>query len=573
MLDKRVIKKLKLKVNRYCIYSVCLISVIIFTSCKVPRQKPVVVNGVLDLSSWEFNRDELLRIQGNVNFYHRQLPYVNDNFYIDSLREKELIDFPKGLWYRNNLPAKGYGTFRFKVILPEETPDLMLKVLRVRSACEVWVNGDKIGSIGSVSKEEYLYTPSGNLLYANLKPNRQLDIVIPVANYHHTKGGGFAFGIFIGSRQKMVAERDWGLVYDALTTIFLLIISIYHIIVFLDNRHRYILLYFGVFCSTTAIRQLFVGDVIIYKVFPEIPFYIVQIFRYTPLYVGISFGILYYKKLLPQESLEWFVKMSIVFSALLFLYAIFSSTYQATYLPLFHIYFLWVVFVYIIYVSILATYRKRKFSKMILANTILAVFVFSNDLMHSENQIYTSFFSNFGLLFFLLILSIINHQKNKLAKNKVEELSFKVEELTEHVTSKDKEVSLLITESIKHLKAKQELTEKLERINKEHNIGNGLNTILAELKSEKLNDRRILLLKENIQEINQSFIVSLKDKHARLTKTDIEICALIRIGMSTAEIAKIRSTSIFSVKAFRYRLRKKFQVPKETSLTDYIRSL
>jgi len=554
--------------------SVLLFLFFSFVSCHYKEEKPIANNGVLDLNSWSFNSN--LRIQGQWEFYPDQFPFNKDDEYsLKSLKTNESINFPRGLWYLNQHESKGYGTYRLKILLPNEVPPLMIKVLRVRSSCEVWVNNEKIGEIGRISKENSDYKPSGEVLYAKLSKSnsKELDLVIPVENYHHVKGGGFAFGIYISKEETLNKDRYWTFIWDSTTSFLLIIISIYNLVLFFLDKRKKILLYFAILCASIAIRHLFVGDVIIYKIYPEIPFVIVQIFRYIPLYFGLAFGVLYYNTLLPQEGKKWMEIVTVIVTGSMLVYVLFSSTYQSTHAPKIHIYYSWFFLFYVLYISILAVLKKRRFARYIIINTIIAVVIFANDLLHSENRIYTSFLSNIGLLFFLFNLNIINYFKNKEVFKKVNSLSSEVLKLKTTLDNKNEEMSVLVAESIKNLKSKLDLLQKLEEVNKQNSVGKELNSIIAELRSEKLDNKRLLTIKENLQHLNESFLEILKSKSSNLTKSDIEICSLIRIGMTTSDIAAIRSTSIFSVKAFRYRIRKKLNVPEELSLTEFIRNL
>uniref|UniRef100_UPI001E579064 helix-turn-helix transcriptional regulator n=1 Tax=Bacteroides uniformis TaxID=820 RepID=UPI001E579064 len=54
------------------------------------------------------------------------------------------------------------------------------------------------------------------------------------------------------------------------------------------------------------------------------------------------------------------------------------------------------------------------------------------------------------------------------------------------------------------------------------------------------------------------------------TSGDLRFCALLRLNMPTKEIAKLLNISTRGVDAARYRLRKKFNLLPEESLTDFL---
>jgi tetratricopeptide (TPR) repeat protein/DNA-binding CsgD family transcriptional regulator len=55
-----------------------------------------------------------------------------------------------------------------------------------------------------------------------------------------------------------------------------------------------------------------------------------------------------------------------------------------------------------------------------------------------------------------------------------------------------------------------------------------------------------------------------------LTKTELRICALLKLNLTTKEMANILSTSIKTIESHRYHIRKKLDIPLETKLPTYM---
>ena len=94
-------------------------------------------------------------------------------------------------------------------------------------------------------------------------------------------------------------------------------------------------------------------------------------------------------------------------------------------------------------------------------------------------------------------------------------------------------------------------------------------TVLRQIVTEN----KLSLLQDKISEVNKSFDQNISSKYPNLTKTEREICSLLRLNLSIKEIASIRNSSTDSVKAVRYRIRKKMEVPKNEELEKYIQTL
>ncbi len=90
-------------------------------------------------------------------------------------------------------------------------------------------------------------------------------------------------------------------------------------------------------------------------------------------------------------------------------------------------------------------------------------------------------------------------------------------------------------------------------------------TLLLDMDRENLQ----LLIHEN----NQLFYSKLNELYPRLTNKEIRLTTLVRLNLSSKEIASILNISIKSVEMNRYRLRKKMQISSKVSLNEFIRNL
>ena len=78
------------------------------------------------------------------------------------------------------------------------------------------------------------------------------------------------------------------------------------------------------------------------------------------------------------------------------------------------------------------------------------------------------------------------------------------------------------------------------------------------------------IVTSRIDVINKGFINSLKKAFPDLTKNDLELCVLLRLNLSTKDIAVLLSKSSRAVEVSRYRLRKKINLNKEDNLVDIL---
>ena len=72
-------------------------------------------------------------------------------------------------------------------------------------------------------------------------------------------------------------------------------------------------------------------------------------------------------------------------------------------------------------------------------------------------------------------------------------------------------------------------------------------------------------------ELNPDFFKSLNGSKSKLTELEIRVCAMIRFGFNTREIASILSITSRGVEQHRYRIKKKIKSKK--NLTQYLLNL
>ena len=79
-----------------------------------------------------------------------------------------------------------------------------------------------------------------------------------------------------------------------------------------------------------------------------------------------------------------------------------------------------------------------------------------------------------------------------------------------------------------------------------------------------------LIFQQNFDLIHENFFRHIKSNFPDITAHDLKLCAFIRLNLSTKEIASLLNITIRGVEAARYRLRKKFGIPADKNLTEYL---
>ena len=141
------------------------------------------------------------------------------------------------------------------------------------------------------------------------------------------------------------------------------------------------------------------------------------------------------------------------------------------------------------------------------------------------------------------------------------------------IEAKEKELAsttLLMAQKNTQLK---DLSRQIERLEEE-----GMASIhtdpLKQTITRQLNaddDWRYFKLK--FDKVHPGFFEMMKERYPALSKTDMRLCAYIRVGMTAKEIAQVLSVKPDTVNTSRYRIRKKMQLHPDASLEDAIESI
>ena len=158
-------------------------------------------------------------------------------------------------------------------------------------------------------------------------------------------------------------------------------------------------------------------------------------------------------------------------------------------------------------------------------------------------------------------------QKEKqLAKITNEKLAIELEMKNTAIASN---AMLLVQKGELLSKVKRDLTSLLD-ISKEEKpipqIRKIIRTVDAELNNKEDWDK----FSSHFDTVHENYLKRLKESYPQLTYSDLKLCALLRLGMSSKEIAGILNISLKGVEVSRYRLRKKLQMDEDQSLFDFL---
>lgn len=300
-----------------------------------PEIKTMAENGVVDLREIELE-DSIVRLDGQWEFYWNQLIAPGQE---EAKTSKDYIEVPSS-WnkYIGNEKKSGYGYATYILqFITSENIELGLKIPRMFTAYNMWINGELIASAGNVGETEELATPQYLPQVEFFESEKGInEIVVQVSNFHH-RSGGMLESINLGGKNQITRLRNIILAGELAVFGSLMFIGAHHLAVFLFRRKNTPSLYFSLFCLSVSIRTLLVGERFFIYLFPNFNWEIAHKIQTLVFYYGVVLVLMFFKSLYPNYFNSMIIKIAkitgTVFGFLVIfaparIYTLFNPIYQ-----------------------------------------------------------------------------------------------------------------------------------------------------------------------------------------------------------------------------------------------------
>lgn len=489
-----------MKKNRRKIFIFVLFQLLLLIAIPVSAQdKPLAVDGILDLKKWNWEHDGLAKLDGKWEFYWQELLTPAD--FKDNIASsaKHYLGVPRA-WNKEviageTLAGEGFATYRLRVYTPTDQI-LGIKIPRIFTAYNLWVNGELLASNGKVANNQGEMVPQYLPKIKYIKPESdKLELVVQVANYRH-RSGGILESLLLGTEEQISRLRANNLALELFLFGSLFIIGFYHIALYIFRTKDKSTLFFGVFSLLISFRTLLVGEIFFINLFPQFNWEIAHKIQTLAFYLGVPLVFQFLKAVFPQElspKINRYVQYFALFFALLVLLT--PAKIFTRLNPIYQLFTLAVI-PYVLYVVFTACLKKREGSYLVKIGILVLVIFSLNDIIFlsivlasSEDHLLRVLIkrgnlSSWGLLVFVFAQSLVLAKKFSKSFSKVESITEELQQLNENLEEKVKERTQALEESkIELEKAYQAVTrsEKSHR-NLVQNISHDLRTPLTSVR-------------------------------------------------------------------------------------------
>ena len=203
----------------------------------------------------------------------------------------------------------------------------------------------------------------------------------------------------------------------------------------------------------------------------------------------------------------------------------------------------------------------------------------------AENASYRSqqimLFGGIGiLLVFLAVVYnrfLVTRRQKQIIEVQKQQIEAAAETELELQRLKQERLKADLTNAAQEITRRQEWLEQFkEKLYKAKSMGGKtaeLNEAFIDIANQMQLDARNQEFYKNIDKVNQEFFHRLRESFPKITQNEQELCGLIRLKLSTKDIASVRNVEPHSIRIARSRLRKRLGLEREASLEDFLQGI
>lgn len=405
---------------------------------KQSEKQPRIMQGVLDLTQWDLQDHGEIKLNGEWSFYWQEL-HTSEDFQLSSAGPSaQYVEVPN-VWNTYEraglpLPGQGYATYRLQVWTAGQAEPLALKIPTISTSYKVMIDGKTLATGGKVaaSKEqsEASYSPQ-TVVFQPAGPT--FEIIVQVSNFLYARGGIWN-ALMLGTQDQMTDVNRKEIAVDMIILGSILMMGIYHIMVYLLRRDNRSTLYFGLICLLVVIRILSMKEIFITYLFPDIQLRFLIFNEYMTYYGGMTLTTLFLCELYPEEFSKKIVRLLVAVGCVFMLTVIVLPVELYTqWINVFHAFVL-LMFPYYCFGIVLAVYRKRSGAILQITGAAILMVTMAHDILFLQDPYMYYWFGK--LLFPYGMFALIFIEATELAR-RFSHAFRTIEEMSEKLLSLD----------------------------------------------------------------------------------------------------------------------------------------
>jgi serine phosphatase RsbU (regulator of sigma subunit) len=436
--------------------------------------------GVFDLRNWDFAKQGTVQLDTEWEFYYQGFLM---GWQFDTLSRKTYLAVPSaswsdGQWRGKPISGFGYATYRLKVYLPPKHDKLLgIRCLDQSTAYQIFINKDLVYQVGKIGtlKKSMIPSPEVGIFYFEPKSD-SLDIVIQISNFYHRKGGLWN-SIQLGTFSQIRQTREYSVAITVFLSGSLILMAIYHLVLFLYRRQEPSVLYFSILCLIVPIRLLFTNENYILDLFPNMPWLFKYRIEYISFFLIPAFIFSFLHSIFPYEIPKSITRgIQIICWAVVLITLITEADIFAYSIFIFHPMAFFAIIV-IFYGLIWAIIRKREGAKTFAVGSFFLAISTINDVLHASAYVNTAYLIPVGFFIFFFSQAV-------LIASRFSKAFVQVATLKDRLSLSNQSLEQNVHERTRQLQeANEELSSRQEKLNETvTSLNNALNTVNTQKK-------------------------------------------------------------------------------------------
>ncbi len=365
--------------------------------CSERPNPPLVENGFLDLSSWNFEQNGIAHLDGQWTIYRQKLLSPEDISGPKPPVADGTIAVPG---FQHGKETIGFWTFTLTLRFSQMPSGLALQIGDVNSAYRLWINGELAAEVGKVGMSEKQEVPQSRLTIIPLKAGSpKIDLVLQISNYFNTRSC-IADSIWIGLESHIRTQARKSMGIAILVCGCLLMMGLYQLLLYLIRTKERSSLYFGLFCLETGIWYLVsnTSGRFLTVLLPDLSMLTLYRIDLLSFYLAVPTLMMFIHSCFPEESSKRVERIVLALAFPCWLTVVFApaQVFFQTVLPYMILALLCVVYALVIIAK--AIYHKREGSVYFLAGIAVFGITAVNDVLYANRLIQTAYLFPVGVL-------------------------------------------------------------------------------------------------------------------------------------------------------------------------------
>ncbi len=419
-------------------YITLIIVSILLLSCNLTGNKskqvavPKIFDGVIDLTSYDFKKYGTVKLDGNWEFYWLRL-YNSEDFKNNNKPETlRFIDLP-GAWNQKNkisdnseFGSLGHATYRLIIKVKDKSERFGLNVKEMNCSYNLYINGRLLSGNGTVADNLREMKPEFLPEILFFTPNSEtIEIVLQISNYVDNKGGSL-HSINFGLDNQIIHEKEKSLIMELFLFGILLIMGIYHFLIYFIRKRDNSLLYFGTICLIIAVRIALTGERFLYILIHELNWDLFVKIEHLTNYLLISVMMLFILNLFRKDVNILIVAFFLIVTASYIILIIPTPAIIYSSLMTSYIFILLVEILFFLFILIRVTIKKRELALLMFSGYLFLFITAFHDILYFMGIINTGNLLAVGMVVFILSQSIVLSMKFNNTMEKIKILSRKL---------------------------------------------------------------------------------------------------------------------------------------------------